>query len=542
MPHSAVDALIVGAGPVGLTMAAALNHHGLRCRVIEKAAAATDKSKALVVWSRTLELLDGLGLATTFVQSGMKASGASVYGEGKRLVHLEVTGIESPFPFPLMIPQSETERLLGEHLLRQGVPVDRRVELISFREQADVVSGTLRHADGREESFETPWLLGCDGAHSTVRHTLGIPFTGEAEPNDWFLADVHLEGPLPADEVSVFWHKKGVVVFFPISAGRFRVIADLGAAEAANRADPTLAEVQAKVDERGPGGLILSDPIWLANFRINERKVSDYRRGRVMLAGDAAHIHSPAGGQGMNTGMQDAFNLSWKLALVQKGQGQTEALLGSYSIERSKIGDQVLRGAAAVTTVATLRNPVAQFLRDHIAPVVASFGFVQDRIKNAMCELSINYRHGPLSEEMWRGPDGDVAAGDRLPDAPLLSAADGKSTTLFAAIRGNRHALLLLPGMPENESAAKLVKIANDVAHAFRDVFSSHVILNADAQGRRELANSSVPVWFDQEGVVHRKFHATGPALVLVRPDGYVGYRCQPADGDGLGNIWIGIS
>src|SRR5262249_4756876 len=269
---------------------------------------------------------------------------------------------------------------------QQGVEVERRVELISFTERADSVAGTLQHADGHAEPFETPWLVGCDGAHSTVRHTLGTPFTGQAEPNDWLLADVHAKGPLVPDEISIYWHERGVLAVFPITAGRFRVVADLGTAGGTHRPDPTLAEVQAAVDERGPTGVILTDPIWLTNFRINERKVSEYRRGRVMLAGDAAHIHSPAAGQGMNTGMQDAFNLAWKLALVQRGRAKAEPLLGSYSIERSAVADQVLRGAGAITTLSTRRNPFAQYLRNHIAPVLASFGFVQDRIRDALCE------------------------------------------------------------------------------------------------------------------------------------------------------------
>ncbi|HKA53855.1 MAG TPA: FAD-dependent monooxygenase, partial [Candidatus Binatia bacterium] len=185
---------IIGAGPVGLTLAAALTRYGLKCRIIDRAPARTDKSKALVVWSRSLELLDGLGLAVSFVNTGLKARAASIYGGGKRLVHVEIAGVESPFGFPLMIPQSETERLLSEHLSQQGVEVERRVELISFTERADSVAGTLQHADGHAEPFETPWLVGCDGAHSTVRHTLGTPFTGQAEPNDWLLADVHAKG------------------------------------------------------------------------------------------------------------------------------------------------------------------------------------------------------------------------------------------------------------------------------------------------------------------------------------------------------------
>ena len=400
MSTPSIDALIVGAGPVGLTMAAVLKQQGLRCRILDKAAAPSDKSKALVVWSRTLELLAGLDLADTFVQNGMKANGASMFANGQRLVHIVLAGVDSPYGFPLMIPQSETERLLTEHLARHGTTIERQVELASFEQKPDVVVCKLKHADGSEETVETPWLIGCDGAHSTVRHTLGLPFTGHGEPNDWILADMHLTGPVPADEVSIYWHASGALAFFPISRDRFRMIADIGkAAEHGSVPEPTLADAQAKVDERGPGGVTLSDPVWLANFRINERKVSDYRRGRVMLAGDAAHIHSPAGGQGMNTGMQDAFNLAWKLALVHRGAGQSEVLLGSYTAERSAVGDQVLKNAGTLTTLATLRNPVAQFVRNHLAPIVTSFGFVQDRLKNQLTELSINYRHGPLTAE-----------------------------------------------------------------------------------------------------------------------------------------------
>ncbi|HQR08828.1 MAG TPA: FAD-dependent monooxygenase [Gemmatales bacterium] len=531
MTNQPVHVLVVGAGPVGLTMAAALTHHDLKCRLIDKAAEPTDKSKALVVWSRTLELLDNLDLATTFVETGMKIDGASIYGSGKRLVHLAISGLNSPFGFPLMIPQSETERLLTEHLKEKGVDVERQVELLTFTEQDDSLVGKLRHTDGREESFTVPWLIGCDGAHSTVRHTLGMHFIGHAEPNDWLLADVHIEGTLSTTEISVFWHEKGVLVLFPISKDRFRVIADIGKAGVDRPADPTLAEVQAKVDERGPGGLKLVDPVWLAGFRINERKVTDYRKGRVMLAGDAAHIHSPAGGQGMNTGMQDAFNLAWKLALIQRGQGQAKPLLDSYSQERSAIGDQVLRGAEKMTQIATLRNPVAQFLRNHIASVVSSFGFVQDKIKNALCELSINYRHSALSVEDWPMGRGGEAAGDRLGDAPLLSAQNGKPTTLFRVIHGTRHALLLLPSVNDQDTVSALLKITKEAEQAYPNVMSTNLILKTAAN---LTAHSQVPVWLDADGTVHRQLGANDNTLVLVRPDGYIGYRCQPADGKAL--------
>jgi 2-polyprenyl-6-methoxyphenol hydroxylase-like FAD-dependent oxidoreductase len=535
MPERTVDVLVVGAGPVGLTMAAALHHYGLTCRIVDKAAVASDKSKALVVWSRTLELLDNLHLADTFVKTGLKATGASVYSGGKRISHVTIAGVQSPFGYPLMIPQNETERLLAAHLTQQGIRIERSVELTSFREEADAVACTLRHTggdpDGQEESLRVPWLIGCDGAHSAVRHGLNLPFVGDPEPNDWLLADVHIEGPIAKDEISVFWHRQGVLVYFPITRDRCRIIADIGTAKGDKPPDPTLAEVQAVVDERGPGGLTLSDPVWLAGFRINERKVTDYRRGRVMLAGDAAHIHSPAGGQGMNTGMQDAFNLAWKLALANRGRGKIDALLNSYSVERSAVGDQVLHAAGRMTVVATLRNPVAQYLRNHVAGVAMSFGFVQDKFKNALCELSINYRHSPLSQDDWLGHGGELAAGDRMPDAPLAPATGGAPTSLFAVLRGTRHNLLLFPGPHGRASLAPLLEIAERVERDFPDLFAAHRILTAGASQLDPSATpANIAAWLDVEGQLQQQIAADDRAVIVVRPDGYIGYRGQPAD------------
>ncbi len=538
MDHAVVDVLVVGAGPVGLTMAAALERQGVAWRLVEKEARPTDKSKALVVWARTLELLDPLGLAEVFVAAGRKISGGSIYADHKRVVHFGLTGSESPFGFPLMIPQNETERLLTENLARQGKQVEREVELVTFRELEDCVEATLRHVDGREETVRAAWLVGCDGAHSTVRHTLGMEFTGHAEPNDWMLADVHIEGPLSTEEVSVFWHEKGVLAFFPIGRDRFRMIADLGAAdESTRRPEPTLADVQAKLAESGPGALTATDPVWLANFRINERKVADYRRGRVMLAGDAAHIHSPAGGQGMNTGMQDAFNLAWKLALVVRGVGQAEPLLASYSVERSAVGDQVLKAAEQFTTIATLRNPIAQAIRNHLAPIVTSFQFVQDKIRHQWWETSINYRESPLSAEDGTSYGDALRAGDRMPDIKLDGVAGGEASTLFKELDPTRHTLLLLPSGKDEQSSAELVEIAESVREKFPGVFQTLMILQREGVAALTGAGASsteLTVWRDVEESLYSALGVTGDALVWVRPDGYIGYRCEPASEEKL--------
>ena len=315
------------------------------------------------------------------IANGWKLTGASVYSGGDRVVHLNLTSDESEFGFPLVIPQNETERLLTEYLADNKVTVERPGELVTFHQQADEVYCTLRNPNGQLEETSTPWLLGCDGAHSAVRHGLGLEFTGKTEPNEFMLAYVDIDGPLSKSEISVFWHDDRVIAFFPLNSHRFRMLADLRAGTGQTPlSDVTLARVQAIADRRRPGGLTISNPYWLSYFRINERKVSKYSAGRVLLAGDAAYIHRPAGGPGMNTGMQDTFNLAWKLALIEQSQGKAEPLLESYSVERSAVGDRVLKNAERFTTLATIQSPAARWLRNHIIPVLGSFAMVQDRI------------------------------------------------------------------------------------------------------------------------------------------------------------------
>ena len=340
--------LIIGAGPVGLTLAIELARYAVPVRIVEQAAHRTDKSKALVLWSRTLELLDRQpGGSTPFIEAGFKVDAVSFFAGGEQISRVSMESVDSPYPYALMIPQSDTERLLEERLNALQVTVERGVEATSVSLHADGADATLRHTDGREERASADWLGGCDGAHSLVRHTVGATFAGETMDSDWMLADVHIHGyPIPDSEASVYWHKDGAFVVFPISPGRYRLLADLPPSGEAQPPAPTLEQVQAMIDRRGPAGTKAFDPIWLAGFRINGRKVSDYRWGRAFLCGDAAHVHSPAGGQGMNTGMQDAFNLAWKLAAVVNGLSD-EKVLDSYSTERSEVGEHVLRGRAA---------------------------------------------------------------------------------------------------------------------------------------------------------------------------------------------------
>jgi 2-polyprenyl-6-methoxyphenol hydroxylase-like FAD-dependent oxidoreductase len=389
--------LVAGAGPVGLTMACELARYGVAVRIIDKAAQRTDKSKALVLWSRTLELLDRGGGSAPFIDAGFKVDAVNILTGGQVVGHVDMGSVETPYPYALMLPQTDTERLLDERLQSLGVSVERRVELINFKTRDDGIEAQLRHADGREETMSADWLIGCDGAHSAVRHGLNAPFTGETMDSDWMLADVHMRGyPCPDTEASVYWHRDGAFVIFPISPGRYRVLADLPPSGAEHPPTPTLEQVQAIVNRRGPPGMVAFDPIWLAGFRINGRKVSKYRWGRVFLCGDAAHIHSPAGGQGMNTGMQDAFNLAWKLALVIRNAAD-DHLLDSFSSERSKIGDEVLKTAGRLTVVGTTKNPIAQTIRNVVGHVMLGLSPVQHAFADTMTQVSVGYPDSPIN-------------------------------------------------------------------------------------------------------------------------------------------------
>jgi 2-polyprenyl-6-methoxyphenol hydroxylase-like FAD-dependent oxidoreductase len=435
-----IDVLIAGAGPVGLTMASELSRYGLSVRLVDKNTQRTDKSKALVLWARTLELIDRMAPhdADRFIQAGLKTESVKILAGNENIAHVDMKEVDSRYKFVLMIPQSETERLLEERLATFNVKAERQTELTDFQETPDGVSCVVKHADGHEETIEASWLIGADGAHSIVRHKLNKEFHGSTLLSDWMLADIHLTGVQGPPAINLYWHSDGILAIFPLQGTRHRIIANVGESSGpigeGNHPPPAVEDIQRVLDERGPGGIKASDAVWLSNFSINERKVDDYRAGRVFVAGDAAHVHSPAGGQGMNTGMQDAFNLTWKLALVSRGLSQPEPLLSSYSLERSPVAKLLLEFTGKATAASLLQGGVKQYIRNHVASLVLGFAPATHTMANLLSEITIGYSDSPLNARTQHAPGG-IKPGKRAPirqNEPLAGSGDTPRFVLFA--------------------------------------------------------------------------------------------------------------
>ena len=274
--------LIVGAGPVGLTMACELARHGVRCRIIDKAAERSQTSKALGIFPRTLEVFETMGVVDRALDAGLRLRGLCIHNQKEQIARIDMGSVASPYPFVFSLPQSETERILIEHLQELGVSIERERELIGLTQTDTAVHAVIRNASGGEETIETPWLLGCDGAHSSTRHLLGLDFEGAPYDESFILADARVDAPISKDEVHLYFSGEGIFAIIAIDSDRSRVIANIPS-ESRNQDLPemTLAEIQEIADRRGPPGIKLTDATWISRFHISHRKVKEFRKLRV---------------------------------------------------------------------------------------------------------------------------------------------------------------------------------------------------------------------------------------------------------------------
>ena len=518
-----LDVLVVGAGPTGLTLAAQLQVFGATVRIVDRQLDRVHESRALAVQPRTLEVLRGLGVTEELIGRGNSALLVQLHAGG-RVVRIRLFGLgldDTVYPFLLLVSQAETEQVLGDHLAGCGVPVERGVELAAFHAEPDGVACTLGHRDGRSEQVRARYLVGCDGAASTVRRGAGIPFRGGDYPQTFALADMEVDG-LDRDAAHAFVGQEGIVLFFPLGrpASWRMLVLDPTLQGRREPARPSLEELQALADAFTSGRVRLRDPVWRTYFGLQHRHASRYRAGRLFLAGDAAHVHSPAGGQGMNTGIQDAWNLGWKLALVSRGIAE-EGLLDTYDAERRPVGGFVVRFTDRAFSVATSTNPLLRALRTRLVPRVLPLGLRLDRTVasgfRTIAQLNISYRDSPAVQEgrptLRRGPK----AGDRLPDARI--SRDGQQCWLGEALAAPGFHLLLC-GPPGDWHPSQLTALR----HRYPDTLTVHRLTRAATPGALH----------DVGGRVFARLGVDGTAQYLIRPDGQIGYRCGGDDLAGL--------
>jgi 2-polyprenyl-6-methoxyphenol hydroxylase-like FAD-dependent oxidoreductase len=485
--------LIVGAGPTGLTAAVELARLGVGVRIIDKAPAPSSTSRALGIQARTLELLRPRGIADDLLSLGNRVRATALHAGGERLGGIEFATMASEFDYILMLAQSDTERLLAEHAAALGVTVERGVEFVGL-DQGDDVRVVVRDQDGHSDTIAASYVIAADGSHSPVRKALGLPFEGRSLPQDYVLGDVRLSGDLPEDQLSIFLASNGFLAVFPMGGDRFRFMATDPEGITGGAAEPTLADVQALYDRIVHVPARCHDLAWSSRFRINSRHMTTLRSGRVFFGGDAAHVHSPAGGQGMNAGIQDMINLCWKLAMVLRGSARPE-LLDTYGSDRLPVIRQLVAMTERATKAFNSTNPVVHGLLVRAVPKLLRRNRVQAVAAPRLGQIAASYRGAPLAH--GGGRLGALRAGDRVPD---LRLPEGRLYDLLDPV-----------------SPTLLVDGADDGLPRVCEPWT----------GVLPMRRVTLP-----EAI------AAGPAWLLVRPDGYLAAAGGPADARRLGR-WL---
>src|SRR5207244_875365 len=447
------DVLVVGAGPTGLMLANQLGRRGVRARIIDRHTGPSLQTRALGVQARTLEIYTHLGIVERALELGKRATGANIWVQGRRAARLPLGDIGrdlSPYPFLLILGQDDNERLLGDVLCKQGMAVDWSTELVGLAQDTSHVKATLQQPDGTIEEMTVAWVAGCDGARSAVRELSGIAFEGAPYEHVFFVADTRVTGPMVPDELNVYLWPEGFHLFFPMrGADHWRLVAILPPTSR-RRDDLTFDEVIPSVRQQAGTALSFETCSWFSTYRIHHRHAERFRDRRCFLLGDAAHIHSPVGAQGMNTGLQDAYNLGWKLALVLSG-GAGEAVLDTYEDERMPVAQRLLATTDRAFSLVVSDNTLAGFFRTRIVARIMALAMRLDRIRKlvfrTISQIGIRYRSSPLSETLPGLPDAAPRAGDRFPWLRLKLSADGPAEDLFRKLDDTRFNLIVI-GQP----------------------------------------------------------------------------------------------
>jgi 2-polyprenyl-6-methoxyphenol hydroxylase-like FAD-dependent oxidoreductase len=530
------DVVIAGSGPTGLMSASLLRRCGVNVRILDKSEQQAHESRAFGVHAKSMELLLSIGLADEFLNRGLIATGVQVFVDGLRVGGFNFDDIgraDTPYSFLLMVPQWDIEAILVEDLRRLGVEVEHNVEVTGFEQSAE---GVLVHAsDKAGESFEVrcSYLIGADGAHSIVRKTLGLTFEGAPYPQGFLLADCKINWPLDYDHMKLFLRGRDLAFYLPLKGkdvGRIIAIKPVETGKGASIDDEgsspvSLDTVQEALRDASGMEIELTDPLWTTHYRIHHRGVNKYGEGRVFLAGDAAHIHSPAGAQGMNTGLQDAANLVWKLVLVLRGHAP-RALLDTYNSERRPVGQKILNYTDKLFAGMSSQTGWVAGLRNMLVPVLAATlsrsGTVRAKAFHFLSQLGIRYHesdfvHDSASARAPRAWRDGLSAGHRAPNALF-----GRNRDVFGLIQGYRFHVLLLSREPLTEDEIQSLSAAlADLRKAVDIDLETHIIAHSLVGRDERICQAESNQAFEAYGLTD----ATPRGLFFIRPDGYIAYR-----------------
>lgn len=508
--------LIVGAGPVGLFCANELTRHGVPCRIIDKKEGISTQSKALALHIRTLECFKACGLISDVLEQGQKIRGMMLKTQYQPIASMTFEGLESHWDYLINLPQNKTESILLNHLKAKSIHVDWQTELVGVSTHADGVTAEIKHKSGDIENNTYAWLIACDGSHSFVRHHFNLSFNGAEYHQNWWLADCYIHWDEPQDMLQMYPDESGMVACFPMGDSRYRLV--MTALEGYD-GSPDFEDIKNAFEQRVSKKAKLSNPVWVTKFYIHHRQIEQYKLGRVFFAGDAAHIHSPAGGQGLNTGIQDVYNLAWKLALVYKRQ-LPEKLLDSYHAERFPVGQHVLQTTDRMTRMILIKNPMLIKARNLFMKWILSFQFVQKKMTRSLSELDITYQQSEIVKDL--GHNKRIKAGSFLTGLELVHPNSLETIAFSDALSGIKHHLFLFTGISGHPEKA-LYNWAISLQKQYGQVMDVHLVLN-EPNG---FDTGDIHLWETNKSV-QELFRLERPLVVLVRPDQYVGLSQSP--------------
>jgi len=501
-----LSVLIVGAGPTGLTLACELARRDINFRIIEKKSERTQTSNALGIQARTIELFDDMGIVNRFLDLGDKAHSVTVHSENKALAHVILDQLDSIYKFILMVPQNETERILDERLNELGHHIERNVELISVNQSADHAIATVKNTDNKEEKITATYIVACDGIHSAVRESLKIPFPGEDITQEFVVTDAHVETNFPIDQLHVFLGHKELLAFFPITTGRYRITTNIPSSQAK---EISQQEIKTLVEKRSNQLFKLIETTRISPFWIHSRVVPDLQHGNIFFAGDTAHVHSPVGGQGMNTGIQDAYNLAWKLALVIHNKAKP-SLLESYHPERHPVIENIVKTTERMTKMMFISNPIFFWLRNKFIKFLSSKKSFVRKLTMQISQLAIAYKQSPIVFYKSAMSSKSPQPGEKAPDVVI-----NHNHRLIDVLRGTQHNILFFTGFnPTEKEITKITEMVKWLHDKYSGIIKVHVISNEPIEN----------CILDENLALHKRYHVQYAGIYLIRPDNYIAY------------------